>query len=245
MRLGDFAALIAGSTVVYLWVSCTFAGFFRMLAGYLDLFSWALLLLPSLGVVGLVLWGRSRRVERDRAHLPRVARTAMRALDGLGLMFIDPVLLAKDLASTSCCWRSASFETKVALAALSTPVGWGKAVAITGVANFVARLSIVPGGLGFREGAAAAGAVAVGVSSALGLGSATIDRAVNLVWLVILGVPATLYVERVTGLHVKRMSLSGQTVTGEGAEETEAKRKPETTARERGARAGAAGRRAG
>jgi uncharacterized membrane protein YbhN (UPF0104 family) len=138
-------------------------------------------------------------------------------VDGLGLIFSDPVLVAKEMLINGSLVGLASLRTMWAFQALSTPVAWDKAVVITAIAIFAARLSVIPGGLGFREGGAAAGAVAVGLSSTLGLGTAMIDRAVNLVWLVLLGVPATLYVQRTTGLHV-RMSLAGGAVTGEGAD---------------------------
>ena len=221
VQLTDFAALITGSSVVHLWVACTLAGVFRMLDGRIDALSWGLVGVPSAVLLGLVAWGWIRRDGGDRSHLPRLVRGGLRAIDGLGLIFTDPVLLTKEMLINASLVVLASLRTMWALQALSTPVGWDKAVVITAVAIFAARLSIIPGGLGFREGGAAAGALAVGLTSTLGLGSAMIDRAVNLVWLLVLGVPATLYVQRATGLHV-RMSLVGGAVSGEGADEAAA-----------------------
>jgi uncharacterized membrane protein YbhN (UPF0104 family) len=218
VQLTDFAALITGSSVVHLWVACTLAGTFRMVDGRFDSFTWVLLGVPTAVLVGFVVWGRLRREGGDRAHLPRLVRAGMRAIDGLGVIFSDPVLLGKEIVINGSLVGLASLRTMWAFQALSTPVAWDKAVVITAIAIFAARLSVIPGGLGFREGGAAAGAVAMGLSSTLGLGTAMIDRAVNLVWLVLLGVPATLYVQRATGLHVQ-MSLEGGAVTGEGAAE--------------------------
>jgi uncharacterized membrane protein YbhN (UPF0104 family) len=216
VQLSDFAALITGSSVVHLWVACTLAGIFRGLDGRVDPLTWGLLAAPSAVLVGFIIWGRLRREASDRSHLRRLVRVGLRAIDGLGLIFADPVLLTKEIIINGSLVVLASLRTMWAFHALSTPVGWDKAVVITAIAIFAARLSVIPGGLGFREGGAAAGAIAVGLSSDLGLGTAVIDRAVNLVWLVLLGVPATLYVQRTTGLHV-RMSLAGGAVTGDGA----------------------------
>ncbi len=77
---------------------------------------------------------------------------------------------------------------------------------VAAVGIFAARLSVIPGGLGFKEGGAAAGAAMVGMPAAVGLTVSVIDRAVMLVWLLFLGVPATLYLQRKTGIDLATAS---------------------------------------
>jgi uncharacterized membrane protein YbhN (UPF0104 family) len=155
----------------------------------------------------------------------RLTRVLLHAMDGLGMIFADPMLVTKEVVINGLLVGLASWRTLLAFHVLSAPVSWDQAVVITAVAIFAARLSVIPGGLGFREGGAFAGAMMVGVAPSLGLETAVLDRAVNLVWLVLLGIPATLYVQRETGLHL-RLSLEGGEVTGEGQDAVDTVSKP-------------------
>lgn len=215
VRLPHFAALIAGSSVIHLWVGCTLAGALLATGGRLDALTWGLLGVPTGTLVALIVWGNMGAPDRPTHGMSAPLRAALRVVEGLRDIFGDPVLLAKEVAINLVLVLLASARTAWAFEAMSTDVGLDKAIVITAVAIVSARLSVIPGGLGFREGGAAAGAVAVGLGAGLGLASAVIDRAVNLVWLLLLGIPATLYVQRATGLHL-HMSLTGSEVEGDG-----------------------------
>jgi uncharacterized membrane protein YbhN (UPF0104 family) len=86
--------------------------------------------------------------------------------------------------------------------AISVDASFAAALVVTAVGVFASRLSVIPGGLGFKEGGSAAGAGLVGIDAALGLAAAVVERAVSLVWLLIIGVPATIYLQRLTGLDL-------------------------------------------
>lgn len=199
VRVTHFGALVVGSTVVHLWVAATLAGLFLVAIPDQAALGIALLAAPTAVVAALMAWGRFARPERDVAHLNVVLRFAYKAVQGMADIFGHGRLMATELVINAALIGLWSLRTYWALEALSTNATLAQSVVVSSFAIVLSRLSVIPGGLGFREGGAAAAAGAVGLTSTLGLASAVIDRAVNLVWLVIFGIPATLYVSRMTG----------------------------------------------
>ncbi|MBN2404269.1 MAG: flippase-like domain-containing protein [Coriobacteriia bacterium] len=207
VRLMDFAALVAGSSVIHLWVGAVAAGGFLLAEAREPVLAGGLLVVPSVVVLALVIWGRRRDAGRFDDHGRRMVRLVNRAVDGMGVIFGDLRLLALEIAINAVLVMLASARMALGFSALSLDVPFGSAVVATALAVIAARLSVIPGGLGFKESGAALGSSAAGVQPTLGLAASVIDRAVTLVWLILLGVPATYYLLRVTGIH---LSLSGQ-----------------------------------
>ncbi|MDY0340240.1 MAG: lysylphosphatidylglycerol synthase transmembrane domain-containing protein [Coriobacteriia bacterium] len=215
VRLADFAALTAGSSVIHLWVGAVAAGTFLLIEGREQALAWALVFVPTAVVVGLVAWSRQRHEGRYADHSRRSVRLLGRAVDGVGVLFGDTRLLVIDIVLNFALVMLASVRMVLAFEALSFAVPFGSAVVTTALSIVAARLSVIPGALGFKEGGAALGSSAVGIAPAVGLAASVIDRAVTLVWLVLLGVPATYYLLRTTGIH---LSLSGRVVDAKGSE---------------------------
>ena len=215
VRLADFAALVAGSSVIHLWVGAVSAGVFLLIEGREQGLAWGLVLAPTAVVAALVIWGRRRHEGRYADHGRRSIRLLARAVDGVGVLFGDARLLVLDIALNFALVMLASARMVLAFEALSLSAPFGSAVVATALSIVAARLSVIPGALGFKEGGAALGSSAVGIAPAVGLAASVIDRAVTLVWLVLLGVPATYYLLRTTGIH---LSLSGRVVDSKGRE---------------------------
>ena len=215
VRLADFAALTAGSTVIHLWVGAVSAGSFLLAEGREPGLAWSLVLVPTLVVGALVIWGRLRNEGRYAGHGKRIVRLLGRAVDGMGVVFGDGRLLLAEVVINFALVMPASTRMALAFEALSLDVPFGSAVVATALSIIAARLSVIPGALGFKEGGAALGSSAVGIAPGVGLAASVIDRAVTLIWLLLLGVPATYYLLRATGIH---LSLSGRVVPSEGSE---------------------------
>jgi len=205
LELTHFAALVAGSTVIHLWIALVLAGGALTFEGQTKL---GLLLAgaPTLALLGLVIWGHRRSAGKLDAHQSRFVRAAGRAVDGMGLIFSSPRLLAIETAVNLALVMLASLRTYWSFMALSADVSMADAIVVTSIGIVAARLSVIPGGIGFKEGGAATGAAMAGVDPALGLAASVIDRAVTLVWLLILGVPATIYLQRASGVSLESAS---------------------------------------
>ncbi len=203
VRLADFGALVAGSTVIHLWVAFACAGAALLVEGGDARLAWALLLAPTAAAALLVVWGRTRTTGRFDAHDSRAVRAAARVVDGLGLIFGSGRLLAVELVINFALVGLAALRTMWAFEALSYGATFSESLVVTAVGIFAHRLSVIPGGIGFKEGGAAAGSAMVGIAASLGLAASVIDRAVMLVWLLIMGVPAALYLQRLTGIGIR------------------------------------------
>lgn len=201
LSLSHFTALVAGSSVIHLWVGLAMAGAALLLspaghAGWGALF----LLGPSALVGGLVLWGRMRSSGRFESHDSRVVRVASRAVDGVGQIFSDGRLLAIEVAinvGLITLWALRSFWS---FQALGIDASFGSVLTVTALGILFSRLSIIPGGVGFREAGAAFGSAITGLAADAGFAASVIDRAVMLFWLLLIGVPAAVYLLRITGV---------------------------------------------
>lgn len=222
VSLAHFAALVAGSSVIHLWVALVLAGAVLVGQGNDPLLAWGFVLVPTAVVVGLMVWGRTRREGKLDEHSSKLLRVAGRAVDGMGLIFSSHRLLAIEIALNVALIVLASLRTMWGLEALSSDAGFASALVVTAVGIFAARLSVIPGGIGFREGGSAAGAAFAGIPAGLGLAASVIDRAVTLVWLLLLGVPAAVYLQRVTGIDLLQAQRMRASAEGEPATEAEA-----------------------
>ncbi|MDO8915594.1 MAG: lysylphosphatidylglycerol synthase domain-containing protein [Coriobacteriia bacterium] len=209
ISLGHFGALVAGSSVIHLWVAVSCAGIALVLGGRDPALAWTLLAAPTAAVALVVVWGRSRNVGLFDTHSSRWIRAAWRAVDGIAMIFSSWRLLAIEVVINVTLVMLASLRTLWSFDALSQDVGFAVAVAVTALGIIAARLSVIPGGIGFKEGGAAAGAAVAGLAPSLGLAASVIDRAVTLVWLLVLGVPAAWYMMRLTGVHLGDVTVRG------------------------------------
>lgn len=204
VTFAHFTALVAGSSVIHLWVALVLAGSVLIAQGHDPVLAWTFALAPTVVVAGLIVWGRRRTHGRLDAHDSRLVRAAGRAVDGMSLIFSSPRLLVIEVALNVALIALASLRTMWAFDALSSSAGFASSLVVTAVGILAARLSVIPGGIGFREGGSAAGAAFAGIPASLGLAASVIDRAVTLVWLLLLGVPAAVYLQRVTGIDLTR-----------------------------------------
>jgi hypothetical protein len=195
LPLSEFASLIAASNVIHLWTAAALAGGALVLGGE-PRTGVALIGVPTLGVIGLIVWGRRRSAGWLEGHDSRLVRAAGRAVDGLGHVFATPRLLAAEAAINLAIVLLTAGRMAVALDAVSARVSFGRALVVSSIGIIASLLSVVPRGLGFKEGGAAAGAVLARVSAAAGFAASVVERAVTLVWLLALGVPATLHQRR-------------------------------------------------
>lgn len=201
LPLSDFTALIAGSSVVHLWMCGVMAGVALLLGDRTHL-GWGLLflLVPTAVVAAVILWGRLRTTGRFESHGNRFVRAASRAVDGVGEMFSDHVLLAKDVSiniGLVALWSARSYWS---FQAIGIHANFGSVLTMSALGILFTRLSVIPGGVGFREAGAAFGAAIAGLSAEAGFAASVIDRAVMLVWLLLVGVPATVWFLRKTGV---------------------------------------------
>jgi len=215
LPLTDFAALVAGSSVIHLWVCGVMAGV-ALLLGPASERTWGLLflLVPTTVVGGLMLWGRARTAGRFETHDSRVVRVASRAVDGVGTIFSDPVLLAKDIAinvGLVTLWGARSYW---AFQAIGVNASYGSVLTVTALGILFTRLSIIPGGVGLREAGAALGSTITGIPGDLGFAASVIDRAVMLFWLLIIGVPGAVYLLKTTGVGLDDAVKGPQGVGG-------------------------------
>lgn len=202
LALSHFTALIAGSSVIHLWVCGVLAGGSLLIAG--DQPGWGLLFLvaPTAVVAGLMIWGRMRESGRYEGHDSRMVRVASRAVDGMGEMFSDTQLLVKDVAINVGLVTLWATRVYWAFESLGQHAGFGQVLTVTALGILFTRLSIIPGGMGFREAGAAFGSAITGLPANVGFASAVVDRAVMMFWLLVVGVPATVYFLRLTGVSL-------------------------------------------
>ena len=201
LPLSDFTALVAGSSVVHLWVCGVMAGV-ALLLGPSRQPGWGLLFLlaPSAIVLVLVVWGRVRTVGRFESHDSRIVRVISRVVDGVGGIFSDGRLLAKDIAinvGLVTLWAARSYWS---FQALGVNASFGAVLTVTALGILFSRLSVIPGGVGFREAGAALGSTITGLSAEVGFAASVIDLTVMLLWLLVIGVPATVYMLKITGV---------------------------------------------
>lgn len=214
VSFAHFTALVAGSSVIHLWVATALAGVAMLVLQQSTGFAWALIVGSTGTIVALVIWGVTHSGGRLDEHGNRLVRAFGRAVDGMSLIYSSGRLLLIEAVINVTLVVLAALRTLWALESLSIDAGFPEALVIAGIGIFAARLSVIPGGLGFKEGGAAAGAAMVGLPAAVGLTTSVIDRAVTLVWLLILGVPATLYMQRLTGIDIAK----AEEIRGRGAD---------------------------
>lgn len=205
LKLSHFAALVAGSSVIHLWTALVLSGCALVANGQTRLGS-LLAVAPTVALIALIVWGRLRSAGKLDGHHSRFVRAMGRAVDGMGLIFSSPRLLAIETALNLTLVVLASLRTYWSFQALSVDMSMAASIVVTGIGIVAARLSVIPGGIGFKEGGAATGAAMAGVDPGLGLAASVIDRAVTLVWLLALGVPATIYMQRSTGVDLETAS---------------------------------------
>jgi uncharacterized membrane protein YbhN (UPF0104 family) len=201
LSLSHFTALIAGSSVVHLWVGLSMAGIALLLGTPQHLGLGLLFLLgPSAVVASIVVWGRMRTTGKYEAHESRFVRAASRAVDGLGELFSSGKVLALDIAinvGLVTLWAARMYWS---FKAIGVSASFGEVLTVTALGILASRLSVIPGGVGFREAGAAFGSAITGLSAAAGFAASVIERAVTLIWLLLVGVPATMYFLRLTGV---------------------------------------------
>lgn len=197
-----FAALTAGSAIVHLWAASLCAGVALILKQTLPWFGVVLVLVPGAVVAALYLWGKTARRGRFDEHDSRFVRLAGRAVDGLSLLFASPRLIAFEIAVNLGLVALGAARMFWSLEALSVDRGFGAAVVVIVFAIVAERIAIIPGGLGIKESGAALGSDLVGVSPSMGFAASIIDRGVMLVWLIVLGLPATLWLQHRAGVSL-------------------------------------------
>lgn len=194
-----FAAMVTGASVINVWVCTTLGSALLIARGVALVGAWVLLLVPTAGVVLLVVWGlRFDGHVPDTEHAHWFVRTVNRVLDGVRAIFADLTLVVLLVAYNAVRVGIAALQLKVAFGALSTPIGWSTALIMSSLATVLGRMSIIPGGLGFREGGVAGVAALLGIPATIGLAASVIERTVTVVLIAVCGIPATLYVSRTT-----------------------------------------------
>lgn len=194
-----YAAMVTGGTVVNVWVCTTLGGALLLARGTEALTAVALLVVPTLGLAVLVIWGLGFRGHvPDSDHPHWLVRVTNRVLDGVRAIFADLVLVAKLIIINGLRVAVLAAQLMVAFNALSTPIGWGEAFIMSSLATILGRLSIIPGGLGIREGGVAGVAALLGISATVGLAASVIERSITVIVTALFGIPATLYVSRTT-----------------------------------------------
>jgi glycosyltransferase 2 family protein len=204
VSFGHFGALVAGSSVFFLWTAAVAAGFMLLVETGPSTTAISLLIVPNAVLAALITWGRVHPSGWLDGHRSRVMRFLGRAIDGLGLIFSSGRLLAIELLINIVLIGLNSLRMMWAFEALSADVSLAAATVVTSVGVIAARLSVIPGGIGFKEGGSALGAGLVGIDPGLGLAASVVERAVSIVWLLLIGLPATLYLQRITGIDLAR-----------------------------------------
>ena len=220
VSFAHFGALVAGSSVFFLWTASVSAGAMLLVEVGLSTTALVLLVVPNLVLGALVVWGRMHPGGWFDGHRVRAVRILGRAVDGLGMIFSSWRLLAVELAINVVLIGLNAARIMWAFEALSVDASIAAATVVTSVGVFAGRLSVIPGGLGFKEGGSAAGAGLAGIDAGLGLAASVVERAVSIVWLIVLGVPATLYLQRITGIDLARaeeLRATSPVADGEGA----------------------------
>jgi len=195
VKISQYAAVVAGTTLINVWVCGALAGLLLLPAN--PGLGLTLILVPSTIVVILGWWGHSHSAEevQDGGRVMDALRRAVRGLQG---MFADRRLLARIILTNVVRLAAVSAQLYFSFRAVSTPITIADSIVIGGFATVLGRVSIIPGGLGFREGGIVAAATIVGIDPTIALAASVIDRAVHMLWLLILGLPSTIYITRTT-----------------------------------------------
>ena len=192
-----FAAMIAGTTILGLWVSTTLGSVLLIARDVALLWAWMLLIVPTAGVAFLVVWGvrfDGHMPDTDHAHW--FIRTANRVLDGVRAIFADLTLVALMIVYSVIRVAIVAVQLVVAFRAVSTPIGLGTGLIMSSLATALSTLSIIPGALGFREGGVAGVAALLGIPATIGLAASLIERTVTVVLTAAFGIPAAVFVSR-------------------------------------------------
>jgi uncharacterized membrane protein YbhN (UPF0104 family) len=203
LPLTHFTALVGGSSVIHLWVALACAGVALLLhPGGDQLLGIGFIAGPTALVLGLIWWGRTHTSGRFDEHSSRIVRVMWKAIDGVGLIFADARLLAIEIVINLALIVLWALRMYWSFEALGVEATFGAAFIVTALGILFSRLSVIPGGIGFRESGSALGSALTGLSASLGFAASVIDRAVTLVWLLVVGVPATLYLLRLAGVSL-------------------------------------------
>jgi uncharacterized membrane protein YbhN (UPF0104 family) len=192
-----FAAMIAGTSILGMWVSTTLGSALLIVRGVAVGWAWALLIVPTLGVAFLLVWGlgfEGHMADTEHAHW--LVRTVNRVLDGVRAIFADVTLVVLMIVYSVARVVIVALQLMVAFRAVSTPIDLSTALIMSSLATALSTLSIIPGGLGFREGGVAGVAALLGIPATVGLAASLIERTVTVVITAVCGIPATIYVSR-------------------------------------------------
>lgn len=201
LQLSHFTALIAGSNVIHLSTGITMAGIALLLGPQQHHgWGWLFVLGPTALISLLIIWGRRRTFGRHEAHRSRLVRIGFRVIDGVGQIFSDARLFTIEVAINVSLISLWAFRSYWSFRAIGVNASFGSVLTVTALSILFSRLSIIPGGVGFREAGAAFGSAITGLSAEAGFAATVIGRAVELIWLIIVGVPATVYLLRSTGV---------------------------------------------
>lgn len=198
VRITHFVALSAASQLVSLWSAATLAGVFALVSGALPALAWLLVLGPSAALATLVLWGRSHERSGAQDGQGRWAARLSSAVDGLSELLTDGTTMAVLVLVNLSSVTLVSARLFVIFGALGSPIGFEQAMligALTMVANI---LGVVPAGVGFREGGIVAGAALAGADPSVALAVAVVDRGVDVLWVLLAGVPSAVWLGRVS-----------------------------------------------
>ncbi|MBE0417908.1 MAG: methyltransferase domain-containing protein [Coriobacteriia bacterium] len=193
IQVGDFAAIVAGATVLNVWLAALVSGICLLLLGIQSSIALSVIVVSTLLVATLMTWGRMHK-PRAADELSRVRRGITHMVSGMALIFQSPRLVGGLTALNLVRLSAVALVLYASFAAISHGVSGLEALAIAGLAFVLGRLSILPGGLGFKEAGIAGTAVLIGVPAVYGLAAAVIDRGVMAAALVVLGIPATIWV---------------------------------------------------
>ena len=205
IHVGDFAAIVAGSTVLNVWLAAIVSGICLLLLDVESSLALSVIVVSTVLVAGLMAWGRTHHPRAAEEH-SRIRRGIGRMVGGLALIFRSPRLVAGLTALNLVRLGAVALVLYASFAAISHDISGAEALAIAGLAFVLGRLSILPGGLGFKEAGIAGTAALIGVPAVYGLAAAVIDRGVMALALVVLGIPATVIV-----LTRSRTTLAGAT----------------------------------
>lgn len=205
-RLGlspaEYAAIVVGNGVVNLWTTTTLSGLVLLVAGFATLPGVALCVVPTIAVAGLMAWSARRSFAPARGRR-RVVRIALRLAEGLGSISGDRRLIGELVLVNTARVAAASFQLYWAFRAVSASVSVGEVVLLSALSVLAQRATVIPGGLGLKEGGIAGAAALVGIPVPVALAAAVIDRAIQIATVLVLGVPATAFLSRSLRNHAE------------------------------------------
>lgn len=196
VRLTHFGALSAAGQLVSLWAAGTTAGAFAVSTSSSRALSWILAVGPTILLAGLVVWARARRSAGSPLPESRWMNRLFSAAEGFSELLGDPRMLGMLVAANLAAVVLVSARLYVIIGALGESVTPAQA-AIAGafsVAGYV--VSVLPGGLGFKEGGIVGGALLAGIDPSAALAAALIDRGVDVLWVLLAGVPSAVWLGR-------------------------------------------------